>query len=229
MKRLFAIVLAIMLLALSRSLVFAAETPAPAPNADKKSEDAEVRMIHASPDAPSVDVFMNDEAVSEGANFKDVTDFISVQAGSHEIEIYEVGTKGTKNPVLKATLVVESGQSYTVAAVNKAANLELKAFTNNTQGTADKANLRVGHFSPDAPTVNVGPKGAAPLFTNLSFKDISDYQALAPGSYDLSISATDGKEVLALPGIKVDSNKNYTVLAVNTADKLETIILQDNK
>ncbi|WP_433574063.1 DUF4397 domain-containing protein [Priestia flexa] len=58
---------------------------------------------------------------------------------------------------------------------------------------------------------------------------MSDYQTLAPGAYDLSVTTEDGKEILGLPGTKVENGKNYTVLAVNTASQLETIILEDTK
>ena len=226
MKRLFVMVAVIAFLALSRMLVFAAETP---PAADERpAQNAEVRVVHASPDAPAVDIFVDDKALVEGAKFKDVSNSLPLSAGSHKVEVYEAKTKGTKDSIIEATLVVDGGKSYTVAAVNKAENLELQAFTNNKQGMDGKASLRVAHLSPDAPAVNVGPKGAAPLFKDLSFKSISGYQVVNPGSYDLSVSTADGKEVLSLPGTNLESGKNYTVLAVNTADKLETIVLQDN-
>lgn len=227
MKRLLVILTAIMLIAISRTLVFAAETKEP--NETAPSKNADVRIVHASPDAPAVDIFLDTKPAVEGVKFKDATDFLQVPAGSHQVEVYAAGTKGTKEPVVKATLVVEGGKSYTIAAINKVNMLELKAISNNTVGTPDKANVRVAHFSPDAPAVNVGPKGAAPLFTNLEFKTVSDYQALAPGAYDLSVTTADGKEILGLPGTKVESGKNYTVLAVNTASQLETIILEDTK
>ncbi|MBY0074221.1 DUF4397 domain-containing protein [Priestia aryabhattai] len=226
MKRLFVMVAVIAFLALSRMLVFAAETP---PAADERpAQNAEVRIVHASPDAPAVDIFVDDKALVEGAKFKDVSNSLPLSAGSHKVEVYEAKTKGTKDSIIEATLVVDGGKSYTVAAVNKAENLELQAFTNNKQGMDGKASLRVAHLSPDAPAVNVGPKGAAPLFKDLSFKSISGYQIVNPGSYDLSVSTADGKEILSLPGTNLQSGKNYTVLAVNTADKLETIVLQDN-
>ncbi|WP_407544667.1 DUF4397 domain-containing protein [Priestia sp. HNGD-A6] len=226
MKRLFVMVAVIAFLALSRMLVFAAETP---PAADERpAQNAEVRIVHASPDAPAVDIFVDDKALVEGAKFKDVSNSLPLSAGSHKVEVYEAKTKGTKDSIIEATLVVDGGKSYTVAAVNKAENLELQAFTNNKQGMDGKASLRVAHLSPDAPAVNVGPKGAAPLFKDLSFKSISGYQVVNPGSYDLSVSTADGKEILNLPGTNLQSGKNYTVLAANTADKLETIVLQDN-
>ena len=226
MKRLFVMVAVIAFLALSRMLVFAAETP---PAADERTaQNAEVRIVHASPDAPAVDIFVDDKALVEGAKFKDVSNSLPLAAGSHKVEVYEAKTKGTKDSIIEATLVVDGGKSYTVAAVNKAENLELQAFTNNKQGTDGKASLRVAHLSPDAPAVNVGPKGAAPLFKDLSFKSISGYQVVNPGSYDLSVSTADGKEILSLPGTNLQSGKNYTILAINTADKLETIVLQDN-
>ncbi|WP_375536390.1 DUF4397 domain-containing protein [Alteribacillus sp. HJP-4] len=55
-----------------------------------------VRILHASPDAPAVDVYVNDEAVVEDAEFKDATDYMDLPEGDHEVAIYpsEEGMEG---------------------------------------------------------------------------------------------------------------------------------------
>ena len=55
-----------------------------AANANNK-EDAQVRILHASPDAPAVDVYVDGNAAVEGAKFKDATDYLMLPAGPHKV------------------------------------------------------------------------------------------------------------------------------------------------
>ncbi|WP_335869516.1 DUF4397 domain-containing protein [Bacillus sp. 2205SS5-2] len=43
-----------------------------------EENDAMVRIVHASPDAPAVDVYVNGDTVVEGAAFKAATDYMSL-------------------------------------------------------------------------------------------------------------------------------------------------------
>ncbi|WP_162596005.1 DUF4397 domain-containing protein [Bacillus sp. CGMCC 1.16541] len=227
-KRIIVAVVALMMMAFSSQFAFAAETPSQSP--ETQAKDAKVRIVHASPDAPAVDIYVDGSAVVEGAKFKDATNYLTVPAGERKVEIFASGSKDQKDPVITASLVVESGKAYTVAAINTLDKLELKVLTNETSAPSGKAKVRVGHLSPNAPAVNVGPKGGQPLFSNLKFKDVAEYAELPAGSYDLAVTTVDGnKEVLALPGTKVEDGKTYTVLAINKAKSLEPLVLVDSE
>ena len=77
--------------------------------------------------------------------------------------------------------------------------------------------------------MDVGVIKGDTVFSELSFKDISVYQELEPGTYNLEIRTPDGKQVLDLSGTKLEKNTVYSVFAVNTADKLEVIVLVDSE
>ncbi|WP_010174475.1 DUF4397 domain-containing protein [Bacillus coahuilensis] len=106
-------------IALVLSLAFA--------NFASAAENAMVRIFHASPDAPAVDVYVNGDAVVEGAEFKDATDYLELPAGKHMVEIYPAGDMS--NAVISTELEVMAGQAYTVAAINDLTNLELSVTT----------------------------------------------------------------------------------------------------
>ncbi|KPB05879.1 DUF4397 domain-containing protein [Bacillus sp. CHD6a] len=190
-------------------------------------EDAQVRILHASPDAPAVDIYVDGNLAVEGAKFKDATDYLMLPAGPHKVEVFPAGKKD--QAVIAQQLEVEGGKAYTVAAVDKLANLELIAVEDTRKAPTGKALTRVGHLSPDAPTVEVGVIKGDTVFSDLSFKDFSTYQELEPGTYDLEIRTPDGKQVLDLSGTKLDKDTVYSVLAVNTADNLEVLVLVDSK
>ncbi|AZB44849.1 DUF4397 domain-containing protein [Bacillus sp. FJAT-42376] len=196
-----------------------------------ESENAMVRIVHASPDAPAVDVTVDGNTVVEGAKFKDATNFMPVPAGEHKVEIYAAGTVKEGKPVISANLSVEAGKMYTAAAINTLDNLELKVLNDDTMVAEGKSKIRVGHFSPDAPAVDVAVKGGDVLFPGAEFKGVTDYKEVDPGSYDLEVRPAGTMDsVLDLSGTELKENMTYTVLAVGFAKNdpaLDAIVLAD--
>jgi Domain of unknown function (DUF4397) len=215
MKKMFSIfVTAILMLTLTEG-AFAA------------GNDAMVRIIHASPDAPAVDVYVDGKAVVEGAEFKAATDYMNLPAGEHKVEIYAAGTMGSEDPVISQSLTVEERMAYTVAAANTLDKLELVVAQDSMEVTEGMTKVRVGHLSPDAPVVDVGLIGGKALFSGAEFKTITDYKELEPGTYDLEVRTPEGEQVLDLSGTMLEENTVYSVFAINTADQLEVLMLKD--
>ncbi|MEC2073779.1 DUF4397 domain-containing protein [Alkalihalophilus marmarensis] len=199
--------------------------------ADHGDDEAKVRVVHASPDAPAVDVVLNGDVVVEGADFKAATDYLHVPSGDHEVEIFAAGTVEEEEPVLSATLSVEGGEAYTVAAVNTVENLELSIINDEQMTTSGQTKVRVGHFSPDAPNVDVAVAGGDVLFEDAPFKAVTDYLETAPATLDLEIRVAGTEDVvLELPANELQSDMLYSVFAVGFADGepgLDVIVLSD--
>ncbi|MFD1020618.1 DUF4397 domain-containing protein [Thalassobacillus hwangdonensis] len=216
-KMLASIATAVLLLGVMATSVFA----------DDHGDMAMVRILHASPDAPAVDVYVNDEAVVEGAEFKAATDYMEVPAGEHKVEIYAAGTKGDSDPVISTNVTVEAGMAYTAAAINNLENIELKAIADSMEVTEGMSKVRVGHLIPGAPAVDVGPIGGDALFSGAEFPMVTDYAELDPGTYDLEVRTTDGTQLLDLSGTMLEANTVYSAFAVGTADSPEILLLKD--
>jgi hypothetical protein len=199
--------------------------------ADHSEENAKVRVVHASPDAPAVDVVVNGDVVVEGADFKAATDYMHLPQGDHDVEIFAEGTMDEGQPVLSASLSVEGGEAYTVAAINTVENLEL-AVVNDEQMTSEgQTKVRVGHFSPDAPNVDVAVAGGEVLFEDAPFKAVTAYLETAPGTLDLEVRVAGTEDVvLELPNTELQADMLYSVFAVGFADGepgLDVIMLSD--
>jgi Domain of unknown function (DUF4397) len=70
------------------------------------------------------------------------------------------------------------------------------------------------HLSPNAPAVDIALKGGAVVFANTAFKGSKDFTPLDAKTYDLEVRvAGTTPVVLALPGIKLEAGKIYTVFA----------------
>ncbi|MCA9298922.1 MAG: DUF4397 domain-containing protein, partial [Phycisphaerales bacterium] len=73
-----------------------------------------VRVGHLSPDAPAVDVWVDGSVALSGLTFREFSDYVDLSAGSHRVQVTPTGA--STPIVIDATLTLEDGKSYTVAA-----------------------------------------------------------------------------------------------------------------
>lgn len=182
--------------------------------------DANVRVLHASPDAPAVDVFVDgSEAISDLA-FDDITEYVSLPAGDHSIQVFPASADGMGDPVIEADVTLMADTDYTIAAVGLLAGIEPLVLVDDSGApAAGETNLRFVHASPDAPAVDIYAEGAGVVVSSASFKDASGYLNLAAGSYNLEVRAAGTETVaLDLPGIALEEGKVYTAFAVGLLD-----------
>jgi hypothetical protein len=191
------------------ALSLAVNTPAAA----AQTNEAALRVIHASPDAPAVDIYVNGAKAISDLAFNKVSDWAMLPAGSYDVRVTAAG--GT-DAVIEATLPLEAGKYYSVAAVGKLADITAKVFEDNLTGLdAGKARLRVIHASPDAPAVDVAVKGGAVIVPSLAFPNASDYLTLDPITADVEVRPAGTTTVaLAVPGLTLEAGKVYSVYAV---------------
>lgn len=178
--------------------------------------DAMVRVLHASPDGPAVDVYLDDTEVLSDVPFKTLSDYLAVPAGEHQVKVTPAGDAATA--VIDAAVTVEAGQRYTVAAINPVASIEAKVLVDDAPDGAG-AQVRIVHFSPDAGPVDVAPDGADALVEGLEFPNDTGYVGLAAGAYDLEVRAA-GTETVAidLPELTLEAGFAYSAFAVGTAE-----------
>ena len=189
-------------------------------SASAQTGNARLRVLHASPDAPNVDVYVDGSKAVSNLAFNSITDYLSVPAGAHAVKVFPTSANGTGTPVIDApALTLDGGKDYTVAAAGKVAAITAVVLTdNNAAPAAGKAHIRVVHLSPDAPNVDIYAAGAGVVVPNLAFKAAADYLPLAAGSYDLEVRAAGASTaVLSLPGTKLEAGKVYTAFAVGLA------------
>jgi hypothetical protein len=200
-----------LLLALSSALLFAFLAVAGAGAAD----NARVRVLHASPDAPAVDVYVDGTRVLAGVPFKAASGYLSVPAGSHTFAVRPAGADAASNPVLSASADLEAGKDYTVAAVDTVSQIKARVFVDdNAVPSAAKAHVRLVHASPDAPAVDVAVKNGTVLVPNLAFGEQKGPLPVDAGAYDLELRLAGTSNVaLPLDGVRLEAGKVYTFVA----------------
>jgi hypothetical protein len=180
------------------------------------SDDARVRVIHASPDAPNVDVYANGAKVLSDVPFEASSGYLPVPAGDYKFEVYPTGADpDTTGAVLSIDASLKAGTDYTVAAIGKVADIEAAAFVdNNSAPAAGQAHISVIHAGPDAPAVDVAVKNGPVLVKSLAFGDEAGPLPVAAGTYDLEVRPAGTQDVaLAIDGVKLEAGKIYTFVA----------------
>ena len=199
------------------AIALAAAIAAPA----SASNHATVRVLHASPDAPAVDVYVDDAPVSALTNvpFGTISDYLDVPSGDHNVKVYATGT--TSDPVIAADVTLAVGTAYTIAATDAVASITPQVLVDDPSPDCDSAQVRVVHFSADAPAVDIAPAEAAAddaVIQDLAYPDTSDYVTLPGGTYNLEVRpAGDTAVALELPDVTVEGCMSYSVFAIGSA------------
>lgn len=201
-------------------------TSAPAIAQDASTEpivegSAWVRVLHASPDAPAVDIFLDGAAVGAplaGLGFGALSPYVEVPAGPHAIKVCATADT-TVCPIDVPELTVEADGRYTIAATDDLATIEVQVLADTGVGDPAKAWVRFVHYSADAPSVDVLTQdGAATVAAGLTYPNATEYLPLDPGSYDLKVCASEDHTVCPIdPGaVDVAAGQVYSVFAIGS-------------
>ena len=173
---------------------------------------AHVMVVHASPNAPGVDVLVDGTVAKTNLMYPDNTPYLGVAGGTRNVKVNVTGTSTT---VINANLPLTAGSSYSVFAVDSVSKIGALVLTDDLAApAAGKAHVRFVHLSPNAPAVDVAVTSGPVLFANESFKGYSAFTPVAAGTYNLEVRlAGTNTVVLPLPGITLSAGKIYTVFA----------------
>lgn len=176
------------------------------------ADDARVRVVHASPDAPAVDVLVNGEVALADIAFTDITAYASLPAGTYNVQVTPAGAN--EIVVIDADLALAEGTDYSVVAVGELASIAPLVLVDDNTLDPSAARIRFVHASPNAPAVDIALAGGPVLFGDVSFTENAGYISVPGGTYDLEVRLAGTETVvLPLPGIAVENNTVYSVFA----------------
>jgi len=193
--------------------------------------EAFIRVLHASPDAPPVDVFIDGSKAIDDLAYGMLAGYMPITAGKHKIEVFPANK--TKNPVISVSMAFADDTFSTFAAVGKVANIEPLIIEDyEDKVPKNQALVKFVHMSPNAPAVDITLSDGKKLFTNISFKQVTDYIMLSPGEYVLQarLSGTN-TIVLNAPKISLQGGVPYSIYAIGLAGSMPplTVVLVEDE
>ena len=184
-------------------------------------DEAQLRVFHASPDAPNVDVLIDGDSILENVPYSVASDFIGIDAGDRRVQ---VNVAGTDTSAIETHAVFAKDTDYVLVAVDKVAKISPLVFTaDRTTPESGSARVRVLHSAASAPAVDVyvtavdaGISNATPTLSNVPFKAISDYLTVPAGTYDVFVTVAGTKNIaIQAKGLEIADQLVATVAALD--------------
>lgn len=179
------------------------------------SSDSYVRILHASPDAPPVDIYSNGNLIAKNLSYKQLTNYVPVKPQEYKVEVFPAGRK--TNSVISTRLAVPPKSSFTVAAVGMLSDISFFPIMEIYMPMPDKRGsfVRFVNLSPNTPVAIITMTDGAKLFSDVGYKDYTDYIYTPPGVYTLEVIPEGQKNAaLTVPNVKLDPGTVYTIYVV---------------
>jgi hypothetical protein len=179
-----------------------------------------LQVVHASPDAPAVDVVVDGSVLVPGLAFPVATDFVEVPSDNYNVAVTVAGNPGAI-AIGPVDLDLPAGVRHSILAVGQLANIEPLILTDDPRRVATNAKVRIVHASPTAADVDiyVTAVGAdiasvSPTLTNVAFKANTGFLAVQAGDYDVTVTPAGTKTPAIGPAtISIVDGGVYTAVA----------------
>lgn len=169
-----------------------------------------VRVIHAVPDAPAVNVELNGAEVISALDYEASSGSLPVVANAYDVEVNAILPGGDDTTVISAADVpLGADARYTVVAVgtvDSTDNFALEPLLIADQGrltNVSEVRVRIAHLAANAPAVDIyvtvpgtDINAETALLTGVSYKDVSSALQVPAGNYQVRITPEGSKTVV---------------------------------
>jgi Domain of unknown function (DUF4397) len=151
-----------------------------------------LRAIHLSPDAPAVDVLLNDKRVVRKLSFRQDSSFVQTLSGTRTVKV--TPADNTASAVITAEVNLPANKVISVIALNNLANIEPAVIVDDGKApTMGNSKLRVLHASAGVPAVDVyltAPTAALPATATIP---ALAYKSSVPASGEAALQVPAGE------------------------------------
>ncbi|SHK29721.1 DUF4397 domain-containing protein [Paramaledivibacter caminithermalis] len=189
----------------------------------RTTENSYVRLFHASPNAPAVDVYADGKPIAENFSYGKLSRYLPVVPGNYNIKIYPTGS--TTNPVLDTDLYIPQRSIFNAAVIGELPNISLYPIPEPYYAQKfGRPCIRFIHLSPNAPAVDIILSDGSKIFSNIGYKDITDYVCVPAGTYTFEVRPTGSDDVvLTIPDVRLKSNSYYTIYAAGLVGEIPAL------
>lgn len=176
--------------------------------------ETSVRILHAVPNAPNVDIYLNGSLIASNLAFGKISEYMQISPGEYEFQLYPTGTYD--KPLLSQNIQLISNSNYTAAIVTLANNLFLfRLKDDNVPSSKSQSLLRFINLSSNAPLLSLALPNGVTLFNEAEYLETTGYYQLSPGIYNFEILLGSSQITTKyINNITLDGGKFYTIYII---------------
>lgn len=181
-----------------------------------------VRIFHAAPQAPAVDVYIDGKPFVKNISYKEFSKYANVPKGIDKITLYVAGND--TQPVLEQDLDINAGSIFTMAITGNLDNLSVVPLEESIEQMPSRDNtiVRFVHLSPNAPDINI-LNGDSQLVEELEFREFSDYLPLPFGEYNFKVQNSETGKILGGINVTLNGNRIYSIYIIGNPPEISVI------
>ncbi|MCC2607042.1 DUF4397 domain-containing protein [Planctobacterium marinum] len=216
------------------------EVTPPPPAPEPETSDPFVRVTHASPDAPLVNVMANRAILAdlEAVDYQTSSGWISVPADTYSVQVDALLPANASSTVIDASLILQNDKTYDVVAIGATANIAPLVIENDlSEVTPGNVRLQVVHAAPAAPLVDVyvtapgDDLSAAQPVATAAFMEYTGQVEVPAGDYQIRITTAGTNTLVYDSGtLSLTAGADLMVFAtenVGAGDSPVTLLVAD--
>jgi hypothetical protein len=181
---------------------------------------SQIRVMHDSPDAPNVDVFIDGTRAFENVPYSTTTDYQPIAPGKHHIEITATG-KSAGDSLANLDVDLSHNKPYTVIALGKLDSIKAQLLADTGKVPQQgHARVRIIDAAADMDPFDVYPSGSTiPVLTDQYFGS-ADYVNIPAGTYSFTLTPAGSTETtLTSQQLKFEPGWVYSLVVTHPEDK----------
>ncbi|MFH1143519.1 MAG: DUF4397 domain-containing protein [Candidatus Eisenbacteria bacterium] len=190
--------------------------------------ETNLRALHLSPDAPAVDVFLNNGAAAavSDLSFSEGTGYLTIPEGTYEIDVAANGQTANDAVLSVPGLSLEKDLYYTAVAYNTLSGIAALALVDNYTGLA-AGNIRVRaiHTAAGVGQVDIwnvtNPGSPGVLYADVDFSEVGAYLDLPAAAYTLGFDVNNDAVPdlnFAIPALPAGTVANVFAVRASNGD-----------
>ncbi len=196
------------------------------------AENARIRVLHLSPDAPAVDVFANGEGpVVDGLSFPNGSDYLTVPVGSYTFDVAPDGGSAMDAVLSFENVALEKDKAYTAIAYGAVASIAGMALVDSSDGlAATNIRITVAHTAAGIGEVdiwNLTGDTPSPLLENVPYGTSATLPDLPAAAYRVGFDVNnDANPDVSFAIPQLPGGTQVNLFAVNDAEGSPFLIAQ---
>ena len=173
-----------------------------------------LRILHAVPNAPNVDVYLNGSLITSNLAFGKISKYSQLLSGEYEFQLFKAGTY--VKPLLSQNIQLIANANYTVSIVTLSNNLYLfRLKDDNVPINKSKSFLRFINLSSNAPLLSLALPNGVTLFNEAEYLETTGYYQLSPGIYNFKVLLGSSQITTKyIKNITLDGGNFYTIYII---------------